>query len=82
MWNIRSLYRTGSLKTLARELGKCKLDLVGVQEVRCEKGGTEWANNYTVFYGEGNGDRFSYIRESYQQLGEWSLLVIGCCIQY
>jgi hypothetical protein len=26
-----------------RELGKCKLDLVGVQEVRREKGGTERA---------------------------------------
>jgi exonuclease III len=40
-WNIRSLYRLGSLKTVARELGKCKLDLVGVQEARWEKGGTE-----------------------------------------
>jgi exonuclease III len=40
-WNIRSLYSIGSLKTVARELGKHKLDLVGVQEVRSEKGGTE-----------------------------------------
>jgi hypothetical protein len=31
------------LKTVARELGKYKLVLVGVQEVRWEKGGTEWA---------------------------------------
>jgi exonuclease III len=38
MWNVRSLYRAGSLKTVARELGKYKLDLVGVQEVRWEKG--------------------------------------------
>jgi hypothetical protein len=56
MWNIRSLYRTGSLKTVARELGKCRLDLVGVQEVRWEKGGTEGEEEDTVFYGEGNGD--------------------------
>jgi hypothetical protein len=28
-WNFRSLYRIGSLKTAATELGKCKLDLVG-----------------------------------------------------
>jgi hypothetical protein len=35
--NIRSLYRAGSLKTVAKELGKYKLDLVGVQEVRWEK---------------------------------------------
>jgi hypothetical protein len=39
-----------------RELGKCKLDLVGVQEVRWEKGGTERAEDYTFFYGQGNGD--------------------------
>jgi exonuclease III len=50
-WNVRSLYTIGSLKTVARELGKCKLDLVGVQQVRWEKGGTEQAENYTFFYG-------------------------------
>jgi hypothetical protein len=49
-------YRIGSLKTAARELGKCKLDLVGVQEVRWEKGGTEQAEDYKFFYGQGNGD--------------------------
>jgi exonuclease III len=37
-WNVRSLYRAGSLKTVARELGEYKLDTVGVQEVRWEKG--------------------------------------------
>jgi exonuclease III len=36
-WNVRSLYRSGSLKTVARELGKYKLDLVGVQEVRWDR---------------------------------------------
>jgi exonuclease III len=36
-WNVWSLYRSGSLKTVARELGKYKLDLVGVQEVRWDK---------------------------------------------
>jgi hypothetical protein len=29
-WNVRSLYRAGSLRTVARELAKYKLDLVGV----------------------------------------------------
>jgi hypothetical protein len=29
---------------------------VGVQEFRWEKGGMEWAEDYTVFYGQGNGD--------------------------
>jgi exonuclease III len=55
-WNIRSLYWIGSFKTEARELGKYKLDLVGVQEVRWENGGTERAEDYTFFYGQGNGD--------------------------
>jgi hypothetical protein len=40
-WNGRSVYTIGLLKTIERELWKCKLDLVGVQEVRWEKGGTE-----------------------------------------
>jgi hypothetical protein len=36
--NVRSLYRAGSLAAAARELARCKLDLVGVQEVRCDRG--------------------------------------------
>jgi exonuclease III len=55
-WNVRSLYRIGSLKTVARELGKYKLNLVGVEEVRWKKGGTEQAEDDTFFYGQGNGD--------------------------
>jgi hypothetical protein len=37
-----------------RELAKYKLDLVGVQEVRWEGGGTEPVGEYTFFYGKGN----------------------------
>jgi len=33
-WNVRSLYRAGSLKAAARQLVRYKLDVVGVQEVR------------------------------------------------
>jgi len=39
-WNVRSLYRAGSLTAAAGELARYKLDLVGVQEVRWDKGGT------------------------------------------
>jgi hypothetical protein len=39
-----------------RELGKHKLELVSVQEVRWEKSDTEQAEDYTLFYGEENGD--------------------------
>jgi len=39
-WNVRSLYRAGSLKAAGRELARYKFDLVGIQEVRWDKGGT------------------------------------------
>jgi len=39
-WNVMSLYRAGSLTAAARELARYKLDLVGVQKVRWDKGGT------------------------------------------
>jgi exonuclease III len=53
-WNVRSLYRSGSLKTVARELAKYKLDLVGVQEVRWDKEGTVRAGEYTFFFQNGS----------------------------
>jgi exonuclease III len=55
-WNVRSLYRAGSLMIASRELARYKLDVVGVQEVRWKGGGTEPAGEYTLFYGKGNED--------------------------
>jgi hypothetical protein len=52
-WNVRSLYRAGSLMTASRELARYKLDLVGVQEFRWVGFGTEPAGEYTFFYGKG-----------------------------
>jgi len=37
-WNVRSLYRAGSLKAAARELARYTLDVLGVREVRWDKG--------------------------------------------
>ena len=54
IWNVRSLYSAGSLKAAARELARYKLDIVGVQEVRWDKGGTVRAGDYNFFYGKGN----------------------------
>ena len=51
-WNVRSLYRAGSLTVAARELARYKLDVVGVQEVRWDKGGTVRATDYNFFYGK------------------------------
>ena len=53
-WNVRSLYRSGSLSTVTRELASYKLDLVGVQEVRWDKGGMLRAGDYIFSYGKGN----------------------------
>jgi hypothetical protein len=81
-WNVRSLYRAESLKTVKGELARYELDLVGVQEVRWEGVGTEPAGEYTFLYGKENennelGTGILCIRESYQQLSGLSLLVIG-----
>jgi hypothetical protein len=57
--------------TVSRELARYKFDLVGVQEVRWEGGGTEPAGEYTFFYGKRNENHelgtvfFLCIRESY-----------------
>jgi hypothetical protein len=48
------MYRAGSLRTVAEEISKYNLDLVEVQKVRWEKGGTEPVGEYTFFYGKGN----------------------------
>jgi hypothetical protein len=55
-WNVYSICRTGSMKMVARVLGKYKLDLMGVKEARWEKGGFKQAEDYRFFYGEGNED--------------------------
>jgi hypothetical protein len=48
------VYRSGSITTVVRELARYKLDLVGVQEVRWDRGGTARAGDYTFFSGKGN----------------------------
>jgi endonuclease/exonuclease/phosphatase family metal-dependent hydrolase len=65
MWNVRCLCRT-----ITKELSKYKLDIVGVQEVRWDKSGTEPTGEYTFIYGKGNENHefstdFLCIRESY-----------------
>jgi len=51
---VSSLYRSGSLRTVARKLERYKFYLVGLQEVRWDKGGTVRAGNYNFCYGKGN----------------------------
>jgi len=51
---LGSCIGAGSLTAATREWAKYKLDLVGVQEVRWDKGGTVRAGDYKFFYGKGN----------------------------
>jgi exonuclease III len=53
-WNVRRFYKAGFFKAAARELGRYKLDVVGVQEVRWNKGGSVNAEDYDFFYWKGN----------------------------
>jgi exonuclease III len=76
-WNVRSLYRAGSLKTGSRKLARYNLDLVGVQEVRWEGGGTEPAGEYTFYYGKGN-ENHELGTGFFMHKRGLSLLVIGC----
>jgi hypothetical protein len=49
-----SLYRAGSVTATTRELARYKLGLIGVHEVRWDKGGTVRARDYNFFLGKGN----------------------------
>jgi hypothetical protein len=66
-WNIRSLYRAGSLMTVGKETSNYNLHFVEAQEIKWDRGGTEPAGEYT-FYGKGNGNHeygtFFPIKES------------------
>jgi hypothetical protein len=53
-WNVKSLYRPGSITTVVRELARYKLYLVSVQEVRWNNGETVRGGDYTFFLWKGN----------------------------
>jgi hypothetical protein len=51
VWNVRGMCRSGSITTVARELTRYKLDLVGVQEIRSDKGHCKIRGLFS-FYGK------------------------------
>jgi hypothetical protein len=53
-WNVKSLCRSDSITTAARELARYKLNLGGVQEVKLDKRGTVIAEDYVFFNIKGN----------------------------
>jgi hypothetical protein len=46
MWNVGSIYRVDSLKTVASKVAKYNLDLMAVQGVKWDSGGSEPADDY------------------------------------
>ena len=52
-WNVSVLYSAVALKAASRELGRYKFELVGLQEVRLDNGGTVRARDCNFFYGKG-----------------------------
>jgi hypothetical protein len=62
-WNVRSLYRAGSLVTVSKELSKYKLDFVRVQ-ARWEGGGAVITRR--IHFSTKKGMRAMSIGESYQ----------------
>jgi hypothetical protein len=50
-WNVRSMYRAGLLRAVAKEISDDKLHLVGV---RWDGSSTEPAGEYMFFYGKEN----------------------------
>jgi len=53
-WNVKSLYRSCSLTTVARELARYKLDLVSVQAVRWGRRCSVRAGDYIFLCGKGS----------------------------
>jgi hypothetical protein len=71
--------------TVVKELYKYKLDLVGVQNAKWDRGGTKPVGECTFLYENKNENHelgtilCVSLRESCQQLRGQCLLVIGCC---
>jgi hypothetical protein len=79
MWNVRSLYRTGSLSIAASELARYKLDTVDVQEVRLDNESTLGAGRFYFFLWKRKQKRSVENRSFCTPLNIISsLLVMGC----
>jgi hypothetical protein len=78
MWEVRSLYRAGSLMIVSEGLSNYKI-FMGAQEVRWDRGGTEPAGKCTFSVERGmtilNSVRVSWCIREYLQLAVLHLLV-------
>ena len=55
-WNVTSLYRIGGVTSVAKELARYRMDIVGVQEVRLDGNGISQIGDYLLYYGKGNNN--------------------------
>ena len=53
-WNVRSLNRSGRLENLKREMGRLKLDVVGISEVRWQDEQDFWSGDYRIINTKSN----------------------------
>jgi hypothetical protein len=60
-WNVRSVYRADSLVTVSKDLSKCELNLVGIQQDRWEGGGNNQQEN-THFSMERRMEIINYVQ--------------------
>jgi exonuclease III len=55
-WNVRSLFRPGTLKNLIQELKKYKINIAAVQDMRWKGNDTFDSDDYTICY-SGSSDK-------------------------
>ena len=62
-WNVRTLYSSGALEILTRELDQSLLDLVALQEVRWPGEGSQESGSFTLFYGGAERPEFGTVKK-------------------
>lgn len=59
-WNIRTLFKTGAMKTIIDEIKRYKLPVVALQEIRWPGNGSIKSYDTTLFYSGGASDRHEF----------------------
>ena len=53
-WNVRSLYQKGKLENVKLEMGRLKVQILGLSETRWTKSGSFRTEDYTMYYSGGD----------------------------
>ena len=49
-WNVRTLYQTGKLAQVRKEMERCKLEILGISEARWTSFGKTAKHKYRLYY--------------------------------